>query len=815
MRIAFIASLFLILLAGSSYADSSKLNPSLRFLKHARASGLAKADSRRPALAAARADNVTVTAKFTHVLSSAEIASFEQQGVGFHYIDGAITHTGPVYALRVPWEAVDGLAARTDLLKLEAAWKPAVFPLLDVSAHEIEADSAWRHVDPLGLPLTGKGMRISDFDTGIDVFHPSFFYADGDTVSWIDVNLNGTFTPHADCADLDKDGNPDANETLSYFDGLIYDPAHVWGGGYPSNYGNGYQTFWDWIYNDANHNGRRDYGPSYGFTESAPSYGEQVFIALDDDDDGILDPGEKLVALKTSKIYATMTTGAAEHRRGVDLIENEADVNGHGSAVSGILAGGTVGRHIFTGIAPDAEILMGYFFSENPISVLIPWARSRGSDVMLYEFGGFVWDYLDGSSVDEELITTMNDTVIQVTPSGNLGRGKKHAIATAAASDSVVFLITAPIVNSAGIVELWNTTLWRTTISDLAFRLKSPRGGMITLAGDITDVDGYNFWFEASTSPRGTCAMNLNVDIGSNPDLTGTWELHVVNETTGPIEIICNVADDITSWAGGAEFLNHYTDQRNVTWPATADGAFVNGSYSTRGFEGYSGVGSGTISVGEISAFSGRGARIDGRHLLDIVSPGNYDVYTTNSSQNGAGYPIGSYRQFSGTSAAGPHVAAACALVRQAFPSASMKDVASLLTSHAETDVFTGAVYNDTWGWGKLRILHAVGVPTGVDDMARGAAPPRVLLDQNYPNPFNPTTWIPFFLPADGLARVKIYNVRGELVKVLRDRWLPKGAHSVRWNGDDGDGRNVSSGIYFCVLKFAGSTESRKLVLLR
>ncbi len=33
------------------------------------------------ALAAARAENVTVTAKFTHVLSSAEIASFERQGV--------------------------------------------------------------------------------------------------------------------------------------------------------------------------------------------------------------------------------------------------------------------------------------------------------------------------------------------------------------------------------------------------------------------------------------------------------------------------------------------------------------------------------------------------------------------------------------------------------------------------------------------------------------------------------------------------------------------------------------------------------------
>jgi len=337
---------------------------------------------------------------------------------------------------------------------------------------------------------------------------------------------------------------------------------------------------------------------------------------------------------------------------------------------------------------------------------------------------------------------------------------------------------------------------------------------MITLQDGSQAVNGYFVWSEASTSPRGTCAMNIYVDYDSNPSLTGTWELHVINASGVSIEVISNVSDDVTSWAGGAEFLNYYTSDRNVTWPATADRAFVNGSYSTRGFEGYGGVGGGTISVGEISAFSGRGARIDGRHLLDIVSPGNYDVYSTMSSV-GSGYPVGSYRQFSGTSAAGPHVAAACALVQQKYPFATMKDVALLLTSSAATDEWTGSVYNDTWGYGKLRILHAVGVPTAVDDMARGAAPPRVLLDQNHPNPFNPSTWIPFYLPSDGLVSVKIYGVRGELVKTLRETRLARGAHSVRWNGDDRDGRSVSSGIYFCVLKFGDEVQTRKLVLIR
>jgi hypothetical protein len=815
VRTVILAALSIAALAGSLAADGTKLNTSIRFLRSIREAPPAPSKTPGAALAAAQSDRLTVTAKFDHVLSSAEIASLEARGVSFFEIDGAVSHTGPYYAARVPWDAVDELAARADVLRLDAAWRPAVFPCLDVSAPEILADTTWHVADPLGLPLTGRGMRIADFDTGVDIFHPSFFYADGDTFSWIDVDMSTTFTPGVDCVDLNKNGTAQTNERLQYYDGFIYDPAMVWGSGYPSNIGNGYQTYWDWLYNDANANFKRDYGTAAGYSESSPSYGEQAFIAIDANGNGALDPGEKLVALKTSKVYATMTTGAVERRRGVDLIQNESDTNGHGSSVSGILAGGTVDRHIFTGIAPDAEILMGCFFSGNPISALIPWARSRGADVMLYEFGGFVWDYLDGSSSDEELITAMNDTVIQVTPSGNLGRGHKHAIATVAAADSVVLRITVPVVGGTSILEMYGTTLWRTSLSDLTFRLKNPKGGMVTLAGGTYVANGYYIWAGPSTSPRGTCAMDLYVDYNVNANLTGTWELHVVNKTASPIEVVSNVADDVTSWNDGAEFLNYYTDQRNVTWPATADGAFVNGSYSTRGFEGYGGVGGGTIAPGQISAFSGRGTRIDGRHLLDIVSPGNYDVYSTRSSTDGGGYPPGGYRQFSGTSAAGPHVAAACALVEQAFPSASMKDVATLITTHAAIDGFTGAVYNDTWGWGKLRILHAVGVPTDVDDMARGTKPPRLLLDQNYPNPFNPSTWIPFYLPSDGIVSIRIYSADGALVRVVRERRLAKGAHSVRWNGDDDAGRNVSSGIYFCVLKFGDDTQTRKLVLLR
>ena len=127
-RIILVASLFVMCQAGNVCAGAAKLSTPLKFLKHARETGFAKAKADRPSLAAALSDNVTITVKFDHVLSSAETRALEQRGVSFFSIDGAISHTGPFYAARVPWTLVDELAAREDVLKLESAWRPRVFP---------------------------------------------------------------------------------------------------------------------------------------------------------------------------------------------------------------------------------------------------------------------------------------------------------------------------------------------------------------------------------------------------------------------------------------------------------------------------------------------------------------------------------------------------------------------------------------------------------------------------------------------------------------------------------------------------------------
>ncbi len=91
-----------------------------------------------------------------------------------------------------------------------------------------------------------------------------------------------------------------------------------------------------------------------------------------------------------------------------------------------------------------------------------------------------------------------------------------------------------------------------------------------------------------------------------------------------------------------------------------------------------------------------------------------------------------------------------------------------------------------------------------------------VRLDQNFPNPFNPETTIRFNIPAPGGdVTLRIYDVRGRLITRLVDARNIVGERTVRWDGKDGRGNDVSSGVYFYRLQTGDQFFSRKLILLR
>ncbi len=93
-------------------------------------------------------------------------------------------------------------------------------------------------------------------------------------------------------------------------------------------------------------------------------------------------------------------------------------------------------------------------------------------------------------------------------------------------------------------------------------------------------------------------------------------------------------------------------------------------------------------------------------------------------------------------------------------------------------------------------------------------------LGQNYPNPFNPTTKIDYSLPKAANVKITVYNLLGEVVKVLYEGMNNAGGYSLYWNADDVSGAKLTSGVYFYELKantVDGEVfnEIKKMVLLK
>ena len=106
---------------------------------------------------------------------------------------------------------------------------------------------------------------------------------------------------------------------------------------------------------------------------------------------------------------------------------------------------------------------------------------------------------------------------------------------------------------------------------------------------------------------------------------------------------------------------------------------------------------------------------------------------------------------------------------------------------------------------------------TYVEEVEAEGTPREFALDQNYPNPFNPETTIRFAIPDQGSvhAMVKVYNLSGQLVNTLVNETLEAGHYETAWDGTDSKGMEVSSGVYFYMLKAGDFVSSKKMTLLR
>ncbi len=112
-------------------------------------------------------------------------------------------------------------------------------------------------------------------------------------------------------------------------------------------------------------------------------------------------------------------------------------------------------------------------------------------------------------------------------------------------------------------------------------------------------------------------------------------------------------------------------------------------------------------------------------------------------------------------------------------------------------------------------VISVNGTGQGVSNEDDNLIPQITKLQGNYPNPFNPETAIKYAVKQDGDVSLKIFNLKGQLVKTLVNEQVKAGYHRIIWDGKDNFGTDVATGIYLYRLETKTYNQTKKMMLMK
>ena len=183
--------------------------------------------------------------------------------------------------------------------------------------------------------------------------------------------------------------------------------------------------------------------------------------------------------------------------------------------------------------------------------------------------------------------------------------------------------------------------------------------------------------------------------------------------------------------------------------------------------------------------------------------------WTTGSEINNAGFHI--YRA---TSKEGPFTR----ITPHLIPGAGNSTI-SHSYSFLDKQVVDGQTY-----WYKLQDIAfdgsgtfhpAISITYHPGNLANTEIPKRFYLNPAFPNPFNNSTKITYGVPEPAKISLKIYDVRGRLVRTLVAGEKAAGHYHTYWNGRNDLGEAVASGVYFLRLETTYLSRTRRILLLK
>ena len=113
----------------------------------------------------------------------------------------------------------------------------------------------------------------------------------------------------------------------------------------------------------------------------------------------------------------------------------------------------------------------------------------------------------------------------------------------------------------------------------------------------------------------------------------------------------------------------------------------------------------------------------------------------------------------------------------------------------------------------RSEVIQIAFAPTAVE---LSMLPTATALAQNFPNPFNPETNIRFDLSGATTVTLTVYDAAGQAVRSLvAGEFMEAGTYNLTWDGRNGAGDMVGSGIYFYEMRAGSFTLMKKMTLLQ
>jgi hypothetical protein len=139
--------------------------------------------------------------------------------------------------------------------------------------------------------------------------------------------------------------------------------------------------------------------------------------------------------------------------------------------------------------------------------------------------------------------------------------------------------------------------------------------------------------------------------------------------------------------------------------------------------------------------------------------------------------------------------------------------IASYDTPGDPRGIFAVFPYIYVADYDSLQILRHIKV--GVEEELKSNIQPKLTrLSQNKPNPFINSTILEYKLSSRSTVSLKIFDVAGRLIQSLVHEDQLPGLYRVTWDGRNGVGQEVVSGVYFYQLRTDSSNITKKLIKL-